>query len=745
LAYQLGIDLGTTYTAAATYDPDSGRGPEVVNLGDRGPTVPSVLCLQPGGEFLAGDAAERHAVTDPQRIARQFKRRLGDPTPLVVGDASLPAEVLMARLLRWVIDTVVRVRGGERPSSIVLTHPANWGPFKRDLLDKAAELAGIGRTILLAEPQAAAISYSSQARVEQGAVIAVYDLGGGTFDAAVLRKEPDGGFTMLGTPEGIEHLGGIDVDAAVFAHVTSALGDAYEELDPDDPQALAAVSRLRIECTQAKEALSLDTEISVPVLLPTIQTEVRVTRAELEEMIRPPLADTVTALERAVRSANLAPSDIDHVLLVGGSSRIPLVAELVSARLGRPVAVDAHPKHAIALGAAIVAARAAGALRPSGPGAPGAPVAPAAPGSPPAVTAPGVPLPPPPAATRPAAPMAPPAAAAAAGRGPGPGAGASTAASNTVPAPAAARPAPPGPAGRGQPPRPGSASTSAVPPYGASTSPGGPPSPGPASPYGAAPPPAGPPPAGPGPSSPPPGAHPGPPPAPPGAYAGPPAHGGPPPPGGPASRAGGHPGVDPTFEAARSEPPPPSLGYRAAEMPPAPGKPADLPPGYLTDDLKAAKRKRERRKRRVMISLGVLLVIVAVLATLVIQELQSQPDTIAGVDVGECYTGEPADLSVVDCDEPHHGELFFRAPPGDAAADYPGTDALRELVGQACLAELPNYYGAGADVAVAAGIEVQPVVPSEDEWDDGTQDGFCVAVPAEGGTAGGSIKGQGAA
>jgi Hsp70 protein/Septum formation len=745
LAYQLGIDLGTTYTAAATYDPDSGRGPEVVNLGDRGPTVPSVLCLQPGGEFLAGDAAERHAVTDPQRIARQFKRRLGDPTPLVVGDASLPAEVLMARLLRWVIDTVVRARGGERPSSIVLTHPANWGPFKRDLLDKAAELAGIGRTILLAEPQAAAISYSSQARVEQGAVIAVYDLGGGTFDAAVLRKEPDGGFTMLGTPEGIEHLGGIDVDAAVFAHVTSALGDAYEELDPDDPQALAAVSRLRIECTQAKEALSLDTEISVPVLLPTIQTEVRVTRAELEEMIRPPLADTVTALERAVRSANLAPSDIDHVLLVGGSSRIPLVAELVSARLGRPVAVDAHPKHAIALGAAIVAARAAGALRPSGPGAPGAPVAPAAPGSPPAVTAPGVPLPPPPAATRPAAPMAPPAAAAAAGRGPGPGAGASTAASNTVPAPAAARPAPPGPAGRGQPPRPGSASTSAVPPYGASTSPGGPPSPGPASPYGAAPPPAGPPPAGPGPSSPPPGAHPGPPPAPPGAYAGPPAHGGPPPPGGPASRAGGHPGVDPTFEAARSEPPPPSLGYRAAEMPPAPGKPADLPPGYLTDDLKAAKRTRERRKRRVMISLGVLLVIVAVLATLVIQELQSQPDTIAGVDVGECYTGEPADLSVVDCDEPHHGELFFRAPPGDAAADYPGTDALRELVGQACLAELPNYYGAGADVAVAAGIEVQPVVPSEDEWDDGTQDGFCVAVPAEGGTAGGSIKGQGAA
>ena len=145
-----------------------------------------------------------------------------------------------------------------------------------------------------------------------------------------------------------------------------------------------------------------------------------------------------------------------------------------------------------------------------------------------------------------------------------------------------------------------------------------------------------------------------------------------------------------------------------------------------------------------MISLGVLLVIVAVVATLVIQDMQSQPDTVASVDVGECYEGEPTDLSVVDCDQPHHGELFFRAPPGDAAAAYPGTDALRELVGQACLANLPTYYGAGADVAVTAGIEVQPVVPSEDEWNDGTQDGFCVAVSAEGGTATGSIKGQGA-
>src|SRR4029434_1788306 len=105
-------------------------------------------------------------------------------------------------------------------------------------------------------------------------------------------------------------------------------------------------------------------ETRVPVLLPTVQTEVRVTRGELEALIRPTLAETVTDLERALRSAGLTPADVDHVLLVGGSSRIPLVSQLVSSGLGRPVAVDAHPKHAIALGAALVAARAGGALGP---------------------------------------------------------------------------------------------------------------------------------------------------------------------------------------------------------------------------------------------------------------------------------------------------------------------------------------------------------------------------------------------
>jgi hypothetical protein len=180
-------------------------------------------------------------------------------------------------------------------------------------------------------------------------------------------------------------------------------------------------------------------------------------------------------------------------------------------------------------------------------------------------------------------------------------------------------------------------------------------------------------------------------------------------------------------------------------MPPPPGSSGDLPPGYLSGDAKAVRRRRERRTRRLMIALGVLLVIVAVVATLVIQDMQSQPDTVASIDVGECFTGDPTDLDVVDCAQPHTGELFFLAAPPEPDAAYPGVDVLHNEVGQACIMALVDYYGGTADAAAAEGVEVRPVAPSEEEWDEGTTDVYCVAVPAGGGSATGSIEGKGAA
>jgi hypothetical protein len=160
-------------------------------------------------------------------------------------------------------------------------------------------------------------------------------------------------FGLLGRPEGLERLGGVDFDEVVFEHVREALPEAFATLDPADPAVLAAVARIRRDCTEAKEALSADTEVTIPVLLPAARGSVRLHRSEFEGLVRTLVEETVTALRAAVASAELTPEQLTAVLLVGGSSRIPLVTQLVSEGLGRPVAVDADPKNAIAKGAAL--------------------------------------------------------------------------------------------------------------------------------------------------------------------------------------------------------------------------------------------------------------------------------------------------------------------------------------------------------------------------------------------------------
>jgi len=405
--YALGVDLGTTFTAAATWR--AGHA-EIASLGSRAAAVPSVVLLREDETFLTGEPANRRGLTEPHRVAREFKRRFGDTTPILLGGVPYSAEALMGRLLRWTLDEVATREGGA-PRAITVSHPANWGPYKTDLLRQAVRLSGVEDPVsFTTEPEAAAVFYASQQRIDTGAVVAVYDLGGGTFDAAVLRKTVTG-FEILGQPEGIERLGGIDFDAAVFHHVVQALGGKLDELDEDDPSAIAAVSRLREECVAAKEALSADTDASIPVLLPNVSTEVRLTRGELESMVRPALYGSIEALRRALRSAAVEAEQLHSVLLVGGSSRMPIVAQLVAAELNRPVAVDAHPKHAVALGAARLA------------GAPLAPASGPAPGTaaargsatvtihhPPTRSTGSAPVSAPPRPTSPAGPSSPPAA-----------------------------------------------------------------------------------------------------------------------------------------------------------------------------------------------------------------------------------------------------------------------------------------------------------------------------------------------
>lgn len=328
-------------------------------MGTSSVAVPSVAYLGDDGELVFGQAAVRRAATEPSRVAREFKRRVGDPTPVVLGGTPIPAEMLMARLLAWVVERVTEAEGGS-PESLAVTHPANWGTYKLDLLTQAVRHAGLEVDHLVPEPVAAASFYASQRKLAPGSVIAVYDLGGGTFDAAVVRSEPTG-FVIVGQADGIERLGGIDFDHAVLRHVAGSIDLDLDNLDRDDVALATALAQLRHACVEGKEALSSETDVAIPVMLPNLHTDVRLTRGELEGMIRPTLEETLVAMNRTVTSAGLTAEDVTAVLLVGGSSRIPLVDQLVTTELGRPTAVDARPKDAIPMGAAVTAAKASAA------------------------------------------------------------------------------------------------------------------------------------------------------------------------------------------------------------------------------------------------------------------------------------------------------------------------------------------------------------------------------------------------
>jgi molecular chaperone DnaK len=352
MSYVVGIDLGTTSTVAAVCRP--GGAAQVVPLEGSATAVPSAVYLGADGTLLVGEAAQRRALSDPGHVVRDLTRRVGDATPVLIGRRPVAPEELAARFLARLVDDVARREGGVA-ARVAVTHPAGWGPHRMGALHAALAEQGLGSAMLVPEPVAAATGYAAGARIEPGATVGIYDLGGGRCDATVLRRERDG-FVVVGAPEGVEQFGGADLDEVVLAHVRDALGPAWEALDPTDPDVLAAVADLRREATAAKEALSQDTEVLVPVALPGSRTQVRLGRAEFEEMIRPALTDTVEAVRRALDGAGTSPADLAALVLVGGSVRIPLVPQLLSEEFGRDVTVAPDPVGVVAVGAALVAA-----------------------------------------------------------------------------------------------------------------------------------------------------------------------------------------------------------------------------------------------------------------------------------------------------------------------------------------------------------------------------------------------------
>ncbi|GAA4006904.1 Hsp70 family protein [Allokutzneria multivorans] len=347
----LSVDLGTSNTVAVLSA--HGRPPRVVEV-DGSATMPSAVFASEDGGLVVGRDAERRARLDPSRFEPNPKRRVDDTT-LLLGNTVITVTDAMAAVLQRVADETKRQLGDAMPDEVRLTHPAQWGAIRRNVLLSAARLAGFGPQLtLVPEPVAAAAHFASfpERSLAPGQALAVYDLGAGTFDVAVVGATPTG-FVVL-AENGLPDLGGLDVDHALLVHVGREVSYRDPEkwqrvLRPESTADRRARRTLLEDVRAAKEALSRHPQTEVP--MPEPFDDVLVTRAELEALIRPSLLRSIELLADTIGSAGMTPESLAGIYLVGGSSRIPLVAKLISDRLRVvPTSLD-QPETAVALGA----------------------------------------------------------------------------------------------------------------------------------------------------------------------------------------------------------------------------------------------------------------------------------------------------------------------------------------------------------------------------------------------------------
>ena len=358
MGVRIGIDLGTTYSLVGLLR--DGRAEIVANaVGER--QTPSAVSIDDDGTILVGAAARARALTHPERTFRNFKRDMGTDREFRYGGHRFRPEELSALVLRQLVRDAEAALG-EPVDEAVVTVPAYFGELQRRATRDACEIAGLHVERLINEPTAAALAYGLQHR-DRECRIAVLDLGGGTFDVSVL--EIIEGVIEIQASAGDASLGGEDF----VAMMVDALAEQAEQRWGVDPRpVLHAKARFWEACETAKCRLSDDDRVHVEVPRPGPRSLVdedeplrlTITRDEAHRLWQPILQRMHPPIRRALRDAGVAPDEIDEVVLVGGATRMPAVAELAQALFGRPALRTISPDEAVAQGAAVQVALKAG-------------------------------------------------------------------------------------------------------------------------------------------------------------------------------------------------------------------------------------------------------------------------------------------------------------------------------------------------------------------------------------------------
>ncbi len=346
----IGIDLGTTYSALAAINP-AGK-PEIVPNKEGERITASAVYFQPGGSVLVGQLAVDAAQGDPGRVVRWIKRKMGDAawSFSVDGEDYSPVDI-SALILKKVRQDAEAVLGQIRHA--VVTVPAYFDETRRKATMDAAAKAGLELLRIINEPTAAALAYAADGRV-RGTVL-IYDFGGGTFDVSIVNIESAESVSVLSS-EGDHELGGYDLDLALAAHLDSLFKESFGVRLLDD-QRPAIVHRTIAEAERAKRRLSsMMTAPSIALNWGGHVLNASVDRVAFERIIKDFVVRTEMLIDNALSAAKVTPEQIDAVILVGGSTRIPMVQRLLRDKFHKDPLKHVNPDEAVALGAAIQSA-----------------------------------------------------------------------------------------------------------------------------------------------------------------------------------------------------------------------------------------------------------------------------------------------------------------------------------------------------------------------------------------------------
>ncbi|HHW66693.1 MAG: molecular chaperone DnaK [Epulopiscium sp.] len=351
----IGIDLGTTNSCVAVME---GGKPVVIPNTEGARTTPSIVAFTKTGERLIGETAKRQAVTNPDKTVISIKRHMGSDYRVKIDDKSFSPQEISAMILQK-LKADAEAYLGETVTEAVITVPAYFSDSQRQATKDAGKIAGLDVKRIINEPTAAALAYGLENEKEQK--IMVYDLGGGTFDVSIIEIG-DGVIEVLAT-NGDNHLGGDDFDDRIIKYLV----DEFKKVEGIDlSQDKMAMQRLKEAAEKAKKELSTVTTTNINLPFITANQEgpkhldITLTRAKFDELTADLVERTMNPVRTALSDAGLTPSDLDKVLLVGGSTRIPAVQEAVKRLTGKEPFKGINPDECVAIGASIQGGKLAG-------------------------------------------------------------------------------------------------------------------------------------------------------------------------------------------------------------------------------------------------------------------------------------------------------------------------------------------------------------------------------------------------